>query len=429
MTVALVRSDILYAWKGPSLLVVNMRGECGPDHPLSGFYFREARFLRTLRLEINGERPWLCETASVDPESLELNFVHPEIKAPGGGGTGQSGDEEALDAHGIPERSLDIRLSYHVKIAALEIKLAITNSARRPVRFNVAWSLSADYADIQEAQSGRREQERPVDVAVHDDHVEFTYRDPQLPYRTEVRHDGGWKVCGERAVIELALQSQQTEELRLGVVPLTGHSDITQSGATRRESVLLAWREAFARVEVPGNRLFERALDRNVRDIASFPLLEGEPDEWLAMQAGMPLYPAFFGRDAVTAGWQAGYLDQGKTLSAALSKLSRLQSDRFDDWRDEQPGRIPYQVRTGPLAILNLNPYAAYYADYASPLMFVISLANLWAWTGIDATSSATGTPYAAFWIGLATTATWIMTAISNTRPAPVREQRTKDEG
>ena len=94
----------------------------------------------------------------------------------------------------------------------------------------------------------------------------------------------------------------------------------------------------------------------------------------------MPLYPAFFGRDAGTAGWQAGYLDRGAMLSAALTKLKRLQSNRFDDWRDEQPGRIPYQVRSGPLAILNL--YSAYYADCASPLMFVISLANLWAWTG-----------------------------------------------
>ena len=51
--------------------------------------------------------------------------------------------------------------------------------------------------------------------------------------------------------------------------------------------------------------LFERVLEQQHRDIASFPLLEGPPDEWLAMQAGMPLYPAFFGRDAVTAGWQA----------------------------------------------------------------------------------------------------------------------------
>jgi glycogen debranching enzyme len=52
------------------------------------------------------------------------------------------------------------------------------------------------------------------------------------------------------------------------------------------------------------------------------------------------------------------------------------------DWRDEEPGRIPYQVRSGPLARLEKNPYAAYYADFASPLMYVISFANLFAWRG-----------------------------------------------
>src|SRR5215218_8810307 len=103
MTVAVVRPDILYVWKGPSLLIVNTRGECGPDQPLSGFYFREARFLRTLSLEINGQRPWLCESASRNPTSLALTFVHPEISEPGGGGTGQAGDEEGVDAHGLPE--------------------------------------------------------------------------------------------------------------------------------------------------------------------------------------------------------------------------------------------------------------------------------------------------------------------------------------
>src|SRR4029453_11446859 len=87
-------------------------------------------------------------------------------------------------------------------------------------------------------------------------------------------------------------------------------------------------------------------------------------------------------RAGVTAGWQAGYVDQGDALDAALTKLGRMQSDRVDDWRDEEPGRIPYQVRRGPLALLNLNPYSAYYADFASPLAYVISLADLYAWTG-----------------------------------------------
>jgi glycogen debranching enzyme len=382
MAVALVNPDILYAWMGPSLLIVNTRGECGPDQPLSGFYFREARFLRNLRLEIDGEAPWLCEAASVDTDSLALNYVHPEIKEPGGGGTGQSGDEEATNARGIPERSLDLQLSLHVGIAGLEIVLTISNRARRPVSCEVAWILGADFADIQEAQSGRREQQADVDAKAHDDFVEFTYRHPELPYRTQVRHEARWSLREERMVARLTLDPQQTEELPIHVVPLTGRDDLTEGDSSDREAARRLWRERFARVEVPGNRIVEAVVRSNVRDIASFPLLDGPPDEWLAMQAGMPLYPAFFGRDGLTAGWQAGSLDCGESLAAALTKLGRLQSDRFDDWRDEQPGRIPYQVRSGPLALLNLNPYAAYYADFASPLMFVISLANLWAWTG-----------------------------------------------
>ena len=94
------------------------------------------------------------------------------------------------------------------------------------------------------------------------------------------------------------------------------------------------------------------------------------------------MYPALFGRDTLTAGWQAAWVDRGQTLDASLTRLGRLQSDRIDDWRDEQPGRIPYQLRRGPLALLNINPYAAYYADFASPFMFVIALGHLYAWTG-----------------------------------------------
>jgi glycogen debranching enzyme len=275
-----------------------------------------------------------------------------------------------------------MRLSYHVRVASLEIELVITNSARRRVQVALAFELGADYADIQEAQSGRREQDAPVRTAVEERDIGFAYDRADLPYRTNLRHDGGWRFEAGRILKNLTLEPKQTDTLRLTVLPLTGRDDITDAGAHDRTVLHDRWRQTLTRVEVPGNRLAERTIENNVRDIASFPVLDGKEDEWLCIQAGMPLYPAFFGRDAVTAGWQAASLDRGEMLSAALTRLGRLQSNRLDDWHDEQPGRIPYQVRSGPLALLNLNPYAAYYADYASPLMYVISLANLWAWTG-----------------------------------------------
>ena len=382
MTTAQVRPEILYAWKGASLLIVTPRGDCGEDQTLSGFYYREARYLRTLRLELNGTPPWLCETAAVAPDELMLTYVHPEIREPGGGGTGQSGDEEERDDQGIPVRALDVRLSYVVRMASLDISLTIANRAREPMTIDVALALGADFADIQEAQTGKREQTAAVETVAGDGSLEFVYRHPQLPYRTQIHYPSGWQHQDERIRTRLTLAPQQAVESTMRVVPSSGRDDLTEDDARQREQAWARWRDALTTIAVPGNRAVERTLADNIRDIASFPLLEGQQDEWLVPQAGMPLYPAFFGRDAVTAGWQAGMLDRGQSLDAALTRLGRLQSNRVDDWRDEEPGRIPYQVRTGPLAILNINPYSAYYADYASPLMYVIALANLYAWTG-----------------------------------------------
>jgi glycogen debranching enzyme len=170
--------------------------------------------------------------------------------------------------------------------------------------------------------------------------------------------------------------------LRLRVMPEDFADIIDAEEAGRRESFLRGWSARLTRIAAPGSAILEDILRRNVRDFASLPLLHGRSDEWLALQAGMPAYPALFGRDTITAGWQAAFLDRGEALDASLVRLGRLQSDRENDWRDEEPGRIPYQVRQGPLARLDVNPYAAYYADFASPLMFVVALAHLYSWTG-----------------------------------------------
>jgi|SoiMethySBSTD1v2_1073268.scaffolds.fasta_scaffold00099_25 glycogen debranching enzyme len=386
MSVALVRAETLYAWKGPSLLITTLRGECGPEQQLSGFYYREARVLRTLRFEINGEPLWLAEAALTAPDCLDFNYVHPEITQPGGGGTGQAGEEEGVDAHGLPERALDVRLTCIVHVRGLEASLVVSNHSRQPLSFDLHCVLDADFADIQEGLSGRREQNAAVRATANLATLTFEYGHEQLPYRTEVRGDEWDRAAAAdgagRLTATVTLEPQQTKTLGVSVVPSFRAERHSEEAAADREECLRRWRSRFTRVEVPGNREFERVLTRNIRDFASFPSLEGEPDEWLSLQAGMPAYPAFFGRDAVTAGWQAAAVDCGDALDAALTRLSRLQSNRFDDWHDEQPGRIPYQVRSGPLALLNLNPYSAYYADFASPLMFVIALGNLYAWTG-----------------------------------------------
>jgi glycogen debranching enzyme len=384
VAVALIRPGQLYAWKGPSLLLVNARGDCGDDEQLSGYYFREARVLRTLRLEINGRSPWPCEAVLAEPHTLAFTYIYPELMEFGGGGSGQSGDEGSEDADGVPHRALSIRVVHTVSVDRLTVGVTIVNHSTRDVDIDIAWVLDADFADIQEAHEGKRQQQGSVLRAGDGGQLTFSYQHPTLVYRSVVTSTGSatWTLHESAIATRIHLEPQHEIPLGLEVQPSDSTGAPAFDDAEAREQHLTAWQHSLSRISVPPNRLAERVVSTNIADFASFPLLEGTRDEWLTLQAGMPLYPALFGRDTLTAGWQAAFLDRGESLDASLARLGRMQSDRVYDWRDEEPGRIPYQVRRGPLALLDLNPYSAYYADFASPLMFVISLAHLYAWTG-----------------------------------------------
>ena len=321
---------------------------------------------------------------AVDPDVLEFSYVFPEIAQYGGGGSGQAGDDEPRDERGLPQRGLNIQVRYRVRVASLEVSASILNSSRETLNCEIGWHVDADFADIQEAQGARRQQQ--ADVRAHPDSgsITFQYGHDRLPYRSGITFspDVGWHITHQTASTRVRLAPHEQQHLSMTVRPGDAEGVPDAAGVEQRERLVEDWWSRSATIAAPRSTLCEAIVASNIRDIASFALLEGPRDEWLALQAGVPLYPAFFGRDAVTAGWQSALIDQGRCLDAALTKLARHQSSRIDDWRDEEPGRIPYQMRRGPLAILDINPYSAYYADYASPLMFVISLANLYAWTG-----------------------------------------------
>ena len=384
MTTATVRAEERCAWRGQSLLITDLRGECGSRLPISGYYYREARFLRSLRLQINGRDPWLCEDAVVSPDELAFAYGYPEIVGYGGGGTGQSQDETPVDEDGVPQRAIDLRMRYRVGIADLRADGVITNrSARTTVELHLQWHLDADFADIQEALAEHREQQAPVECSPGERGLTFRYEHETLRYRTLVEATGvEWQAddVGLSATVRLA--PADCVKIGLRITPIDYVDVYTQQDLDEREQAWEAWRNGLVRVRAPASGVAQEIIRRNVRDFSSFPLLQGQRDEWLAPQAGMPLYPALFGRDAFTCGWQAAMLDRGELTFAALARLGRMQSARVKDWDDEEPGRIPYQVRQGPLARLELNPYAAYYADYASPMMFIIALAHAFAWSG-----------------------------------------------
>ena len=80
---------------------------------------------------------------------------------------------------------------------------------------------------------------------------------------------------------------------------------------------------AFTRFAAQGNRLFERRARRERPRLRLVPAARRRRRTSGSRCRRACRYPAFFGRDAVTAGWQAALLDRGDALDAALTKLGR----------------------------------------------------------------------------------------------------------
>jgi hypothetical protein len=116
------RPEAQHAWRGPSMLIMDNEGRSG-NREFQGYFFRETRFLHDLRLEVQGESPYLSGNARVAPNELAFTYVHPPVPLKGvGSGTGGKKEIE-----GILTRDLDLYLRYRLHPGSVEAVLEITN--------------------------------------------------------------------------------------------------------------------------------------------------------------------------------------------------------------------------------------------------------------------------------------------------------------
>ncbi|WP_319461769.1 glycogen debranching N-terminal domain-containing protein [Micromonospora sp. RTP1Z1] len=97
--------------------------------------------------------------------------------------------------------------------------------------------------------------------------------------------------------------------------------------------------------------------------------------------AGLPWFMTMFGRDSILTCLQA--LPFAPALSkTTLRILGALQGTRFDDFRDEDPGRILHEMRYGETAAFEEQPHSPYYGSVDATPLFVVLLDEYEKWTG-----------------------------------------------
>ena len=81
----------------------------------------------------------------------------------------------------------------------------------------------------------------------------------------------------------------------------------------------------------------------------------------------------------------ADALGRPSACTRRLHLLGALQATRVDDFRDEEPGRILHEVRSGELTQLGEKPHSPYYGTADATPLWLILLSEYWRFTGQDA--------------------------------------------
>jgi len=377
---------LLLAWREHSLLATDRSGAIDGDG-LQGLFEHDARLLSRWRLLVHGRPPRLVANSAVHPHSTLAYYVAPL-------------DREAdpgTDALGLPWEEHDRELVLHVRRfvgRGMHEHVDLVNYGMRDSRVEVAWGVAADFADIVEARGGVRQQQAPVSAAwqmspLGQGELRLEYQHPQLSLGTRVTFsvvaegrpadasEVGFEWDGTRVACNLALLPREKRQVCVVVAPVVEgemREPLFGCGAfDSADSSKPAWAESATRLETR-NAVVQRAWDRAVIDFASLGLGDDEGPAMAATPAaGVPLYGTLFGRDALTASGQA-LLASPEVAESALRLLARHVGTRDDDFFDEQPGRVPQQVRSGPLARLGITPWRHDYGDYAAPCAFLVLL-------------------------------------------------------
>jgi glycogen debranching enzyme len=99
--------------------------------------------------------------------------------------------------------------------------------------------------------------------------------------------------------------------------------------------------------------------------------------------AGLPWYMTIFGRDSILTSLQALPFTASYAVTT-LRLLAALQGSRLDDFREEEPGKILYQVRYGESVAFLEQPHSPYYGAADVTPLWLVLLDEYEHWTGDD---------------------------------------------
>ncbi len=397
------RPATVYCSQGRAVLATGLDGFIG-GHPEHGLFVGETRLLSRYRYLLQGEPPLAIALSNVEQHSW-LGYYG--SAPPGFRGRKDTGSGQMEP---VSEETIEVKVSRLVGLGVHE-DIDITDFTNRRHRFLFEVELDCDFAD--QAETEERKQRGRLTrhwrrAAARSGELVFDYRarhryahqgnrgiarihrglivrvdkadsppayvNGRLRFQVRLKPRGSWHVCLKFTPV--------FEGKRMSPLYSCGEFFGARNELERRRHLFLEGSTRFEIEKAPDlSADVTAALNQSKLDLAALRLPDLDQERGWVMAAGLPIYIAIFGRDTLTAGWQAA-ISSPAPMIGALYELPRWQGRVENDWRDEQPGRMLHEAHTGPLAALHYNPRTRYYGSATTSSFYPVVVSELWHWTG-----------------------------------------------
>lgn len=384
--------------RGRTVFVSDAHGEVHRDNANEGLYVYDTRVLSRYSWKMNGTRPEFSCGSQIDQSTWMAYFVQsPENcrETP----TGECDPlQQTLElqltrsvGEGMHE---DVHLTNHTQIETdvrLELEFEYEFVAREEARncrkqfgsLRTEWSnpepgvweqnaeYRAQHSYDHQGNRGVAELHRGMRLRVENATSAPERQKNKLLFQVRLAPHGEWHAClSWMAIVEGKL------------LPLAAQCSQVDAGNwnVRRARFF----NSAASFSVPHaddlSSLVHRVLRRSSLDLGDMRMYDEDNPGGVVVAAGVPTYMDVFGRDLQAAAWQAAMLSPD-FLRGSLNLLTRLGATEINDWRDAQPGRIPHEIHTDPLSVLNFKPQSLYYGSVSSNILLPVMVSELWHWT------------------------------------------------
>ncbi|NJC68282.1 amylo-alpha-1,6-glucosidase [Planosporangium thailandense] len=366
--------DALAVLEGRSFMYSDSVGDVPPGS-IGGLVSADTRLLDKWVLTVNDARLLTLRSSTVEHYYAAFYLTNPDM--PGLGANTLGVRRERVMGGGMAER-IEIR-SFATGPRQLEVRLAVASDF-------------ADLFEIKECVRNRSSQIRH-EHASDGSRLSLVYRNDDFTARTDVfATPPATRIEGDDLVWQVELPPGGEWKCDL-YIPFAHKFDTGEIAPTRHDfhtfisrtgDPITEWRRNVARVESDCHEL-ELIYDTTRRDLAALRIPTRAGDERAVLPAaGLPWFLTLFGRDTIITAYQT--LTVGPSLArGALVELAAFQGTECNDFKDEEPGKILHEVRTGELTQLGLRPHNPYYGTADATPLWLILLSEYWRWTGDDA--------------------------------------------